>query len=81
MGPVALRVVALGEQLADELRSRIVRGRIPPGTHLVEDAVATDYNVSRGPVRDALRTLFERRPARTAAARVLRPAVPAARHR
>lgn len=57
MGPVALRVVALGEQLADELRSRIVRGRIPPGTHLVEDSVATDYNVSRGPVRDALRTL------------------------
>ena len=57
MGPVALRVVALGEQLADELRSRIVRGRIPPGTHLVEDSVASDYNVSRGPVRDALRTL------------------------
>lgn len=54
---VALRAVALGEQLADQLRSQIIRAAISPGTHLVEDALAVEYGVSRGPVRDALRTL------------------------
>lgn len=63
MGPTAqqvvtLKVMALGEQLANELRGRIVRGQIPEGTHLVEDALAASYSVSRGPVRDALRTLL-----------------------
>lgn len=54
----AVRTVALGEQLAGLLRNRIVRGRIPAGTHLVEDVLAADHNVSRGPVRDALRSLL-----------------------
>lgn len=54
----AVRVVALGEQLAGLLRAHIVRGSIEPGTHLVEDALATEYGVSRGPVRDALRALL-----------------------
>jgi len=58
MGQTALKVVALGEQLANELRGRIVRGQIPAGTHLVEDTLAASYSVSRGPVRDALRTLL-----------------------
>ncbi|MCW5953262.1 MAG: GntR family transcriptional regulator [Propionibacteriaceae bacterium] len=58
MGQTALRVVALGEQLSNELRGRIVRGQIPAGTHLVEDSLAASYGVSRGPVRDALRTLL-----------------------
>jgi GntR family transcriptional regulator of gluconate operon len=39
------------------LRDRIVRRQLQPGTHLVEDAVAAEYDVSRGPVRDALRQL------------------------
>lgn len=54
----AVRVVALGEQLAGLLRARIVRGGVEPGTHLVEDALAAEYGVSRGPVRDALRALL-----------------------
>lgn len=54
----AVRTVALGEQLAALLRSQIVRGLIPPGTHLVEDVVANEHGISRGPVRDALRTLL-----------------------
>ncbi len=54
---VALRAVALGEQLADQLRSQIIRAVISPGTHLVEDTLAVEYGVSRGPVRDALRIL------------------------
>ncbi|MDO5533668.1 MAG: GntR family transcriptional regulator [Propionibacteriaceae bacterium] len=52
-----LRPVALGEQLAELLRGRIVGGELAPGTHLVEDALATEHDVSRGPVRDALRIL------------------------
>lgn len=58
MTSMALRSVALGEQLADLLRSRIVRGEVPSGTHLVEDTLATEHHISRGPVRDALRTLL-----------------------
>jgi GntR family transcriptional regulator, gluconate operon transcriptional repressor len=51
------RAPALGDQLAEVLRDRIVRRLIPQGTHLVEDALAAEYDVSRGPVRDALRRL------------------------
>lgn len=53
----SLRPVSLGNQLADVLRLAIVRGRISPGTHLVEGTLAERYDVSRGPVRDALRLL------------------------
>lgn len=52
-----VRPAALGEQLADLLRTRIVSGLLEPGTHLVEDGLAAEYDVSRGPVRDALRIL------------------------
>ena len=52
-----LRAVALGDQLAELLRGRIVRGDLAPGTHLVEDSLAVEHDVSRGPVRDALRIL------------------------
>ncbi len=51
------RAPALGEQLAAVLRDQIVRRTIAPGTHLVEDTLAAEYDVSRGPVRDALRLL------------------------
>ncbi|GAA4892242.1 GntR family transcriptional regulator [Tessaracoccus lubricantis] len=53
----SLRSVSLGDRLADFLRLDIVQGRIAPGTHLVEDALAEKFGVSRGPVRDALRLL------------------------
>lgn len=52
-----LRSVPIGVRLAETLRDRIVRGTIPAGTHLVEDRVAEEFDVSRGPVRDALRIL------------------------
>ncbi|WP_298040095.1 GntR family transcriptional regulator [uncultured Microbacterium sp.] len=51
------RAPALGDQLAAVLRDQIVRRQLEPGTHLVEDALAAEYDVSRGPVRDALRQL------------------------
>lgn len=52
-----IRADSLGERLARTLRDRIVRGEISPGTHLVEDVLAESFDVSRGPVRDALRML------------------------
>jgi GntR family transcriptional regulator of gluconate operon len=58
MSSMPIRSVALGEQLAALLRARVVRGELEPGTHLVEDAVAADHGVSRGPVRDAFRMLL-----------------------
>ncbi len=53
----AVRHLSLGDQVVDDLRVRIVRGQIPAGSHLVEDVLARQYDVSRGPVRDALRKL------------------------
>ncbi len=53
-----LRAVSLGDQLAEILRAQIVDGELPAGTHLVEDSLAADHDVSRGPVRDAIKTLM-----------------------
>lgn len=52
-----MRAPALGDQLAELLRDQIVRRQLTPGSRLVEDALAAQYDVSRGPVRDALRQL------------------------
>ena len=49
--------MGLGEQIAHLLRVEIITGAIPDGTHLAEDALATRFDVSRGPIRDALRQL------------------------
>ena len=55
------RSKSLGRQVADVLRQRIVRGEIAPGSRLVEEAVAEEFAVSRGPGRDAFTQLsFER---------------------
>ena len=57
MPDISLRSQALGDQLAYELRVLIITGKLEPGTHLVEDTLAETFDVSRGPVRDALRQL------------------------
>ncbi|ART70791.1 hypothetical protein BTO20_21630 [Mycobacterium dioxanotrophicus] len=51
------RPEALGDQVVAALRSDILSGEIAPGESLVEAVVAQAFEVSRGPVRDALRTL------------------------
>lgn len=51
------RPEALGDQVVAALRSDILSGDIAPGESLVEAVVAQTFEVSRGPVRDALRTL------------------------
>jgi DNA-binding GntR family transcriptional regulator len=48
---------SLTSAVADKLRDQIIRGEIPEGTLLRQDLIATQYQVSRIPVREALRQL------------------------
>jgi DNA-binding GntR family transcriptional regulator len=52
MGPARRRVLA--DEVADAIRDAIFAGRIDLGQRLVEEDLASDLNVSRGPVREAL---------------------------
>lgn len=54
-----IHVGSLGDRLAQTLRIAIIRGDLKPGDRLVESALAAEYDLSRGPVRDALRTLID----------------------
>ena len=54
-----IHVGSLGDRLAQTLRIAIIRRDLEPGTRLVESALAAEYDLSRGPVRDALRTLID----------------------
>lgn len=49
----------LREQLADILRTKILRAEIAPGERIIEEEVSKTYQVSRGPVREALRQIEE----------------------
>src|SRR4029077_11628320 len=53
----AIPRVSLTSAVADKLREQIIRGEIPEGAQLRQDAIATQYQVSRIPVREALRQL------------------------
>lgn len=48
---------SLPEQIAARLSERIVSGAYAPGQRILEQAVAVEFAVSRGPVREALRLL------------------------
>jgi DNA-binding GntR family transcriptional regulator len=48
---------SLTSAVADRLRDQIIRGEIPEGAQLRQDAIATQFRVSRIPVREALRQL------------------------
>jgi len=48
---------SLTSAVADKLRDQIIRGEIPEGAQLRQDAIAIQYHVSRIPVREALRQL------------------------
>ncbi|PKV96432.1 GntR family transcriptional regulator [Amycolatopsis echigonensis] len=47
------------EAIRDALRTRIFEGYYPPGTRLVERDLAAEFEVSRLPVREALRMLAQ----------------------
>ena len=48
---------ALGALVLSRLRHAIIGGEIPRNTHLVESQLSVSFDVSRGPIRDALRQL------------------------
>ena len=48
---------SLPEQIAARLSERIVSGAYTPGQRIMEQGVAAEFEVSRGPVREALRLL------------------------
>ncbi|MFI6867744.1 GntR family transcriptional regulator [Nocardia sp. NPDC050406] len=45
------------EVIADRLREAIVRGALAPGSQLVEADLSAQFDVSRGPVREAMQRL------------------------
>jgi DNA-binding GntR family transcriptional regulator len=49
----------LRARVAERLRSAILAGDIAPGAPLVETALSLRFDVSRGPLREALRQLIE----------------------
>lgn len=53
--------LTLREQVLEVLREAILDGTFPPGHHLAETDVAESYGISRGTVREALRTLEQAR--------------------
>lgn len=48
---------ALYEQVAERLRSRIYAHELAPGAWVDEQAIATEYGISRTPLREALKVL------------------------
>ena len=48
------------QRIADELRERILAGRLAPGTRIIQDDLAGELHTSRLPVREALRILQSR---------------------
>ena len=51
----------LSEQIAGYLRVQIIRGELTPGSRILEARLAETMNVSRGPIREALRILEKTR--------------------
>jgi len=49
--------VSLPEAIARVLRRRILNNELPAGTRLVEANLAAEFGVSRGTIRDAMRSL------------------------
>jgi DNA-binding GntR family transcriptional regulator len=64
-GAVAFRLFADGsqptltvpEQIAARIGDRIISGALAPGERIIEQDLAAEFDVSRGPVRDAIRVL------------------------
>lgn len=53
------RPVSLRERIYEILRKRILTGEVPPGAIIDEKALASAFNVSRTPVREAVKKLTD----------------------
>ncbi len=49
--------ISLRHEVVDMIREAIISGKLEPGTHLAENALASQMSVSRAPIREALRQL------------------------
>ena len=47
----------LADDVFDQLRTAIVKGKLPPGSKINEPQLAARYGISRGPLREAIRRL------------------------
>jgi DNA-binding GntR family transcriptional regulator len=47
------------QHISERLRAAILDGEIAPGAQVVETALAAQFNVSRGPLREAMRQLID----------------------
>ena len=56
-GAQELETRTLAEQVADRLREDVLAARLPAGQRLSQEALAERFQVSRVPIRDALREL------------------------
>lgn len=54
-GTIGAKHLPLRDQVLMALRNAIINGDYSPGERLTEDRLATDFGVSRNPVREALR--------------------------
>ena len=57
LGIEKFRPSAIRETVADALRRTILEGRFQPGENLSEVAIAAEFHISRGPVREAMLVL------------------------
>ncbi len=55
--PIAEQPLSLGEQIANGIAEDILQERLKPGESIPEQHLAHQYQVSRGPIREALRIL------------------------
>lgn len=55
--PIGVAHRPLRQAVHDEVRREIIAGRYQPGERLYEDQIASELNVSRNPVREALQAL------------------------
>jgi DNA-binding GntR family transcriptional regulator len=59
-GTGAVPAAVASQRIADQLRERILSGRLAPGTRIIQDELAEELQTSRLPVREALRILQSR---------------------
>jgi DNA-binding GntR family transcriptional regulator len=56
-GDAAVPTLTVPEQIAAQVGDRILDGRLAPGARIGEQELADEFQVSRGPVREAIRIL------------------------
>jgi DNA-binding GntR family transcriptional regulator len=55
--PTHLKLI---EEIADKIHAKIIAGEYPPGSRLKQELLATEFSVSRTPIREALSRLEAR---------------------